>query len=65
MKRNPCIVLAIGSVGEGKFVYDTETGDVLNETFYIDFSQVERDIEIIYKELAENKAEIERIGNLS
>ena len=63
-EKKPCIVLAIGSVGEGKFVYDTETGDVLNETFYIDFSQVERDIEIIYKELAENKAEIERIGNL-
>lgn len=63
-EKEPCIVLAIGSVGEGKFVYDTETGDVLNETYYIDFSQVERDIKVIYEELAEHKEELERISGL-
>lgn len=60
-EKNPSIVLAIGSVGEGKFEYDTETGEVLNKTFYIDFSQVEKDIEELYKQVGENKAEIERI----
>jgi hypothetical protein len=63
-KKNPCIVLAIGSVGEGKFVYDTETGDVLNETFYIDFSQVEKDIEDIRKEFGENGSITKLVENI-
>ena len=63
-EKNPNIVLAIGSVGEGKFIYDTETGEVLNETFYIDFSQAERDIKKLYELVGENKAEIERIDGI-
>ena len=63
-EKNPCIVLAIGSVGEGKFIYDTETGEVLNETFYIDFSQAERDIKKLYELVGENKEEIERIDGI-
>ena len=63
-EKNPCIVLAIGSVGEGKFEYDTETGEVLNETFYIDFSQAERDIKELFKQVGENRAEIERIDGI-
>ena len=63
-EKNPNIVLAIGSVGEGKFIYDTETGEVLNETFYIDFSQAERDIKNIYELVGENKKEIERIDGI-
>ena len=63
-EKNPCIVLAIGSVGEGKFEYDTENGEVLNKTYYIDFSQVERDIEELYKQVGENRTEIERIDGI-
>ena len=63
-EKNPCIVLAIGSVGEGKFIYDTETGEVLNETYYIDFSQAERDIKRLYELVGENKDEIERIDGI-
>ena len=63
-EKKPNIVLAIGSVGEGKFIYDTETGEVLNETFYIDFSQAERDIKKLYELVGENKAEIERIDGI-
>ncbi len=63
-EKNPCIVLAIGSVGEGEFIYDTESGEVLNETYYIDFSQAERDIEELYKRVGENKEEIERIDGI-
>ena len=63
-EKNPCIVLAIGSVGEGKFEYDTENGEVLNKTYYIDFSQVERDIEELYKQVGQNRAEIERIDGI-
>ena len=63
-EKNPNIVLAIGSVGDGTFKYDTETGEVLNKTFYIDFSQVERDIKKIYELIgqdSENVKNIERI----
>lgn len=63
-EKNPCIVLAIGSVGEGKFEYDTENGEVLNKTYYIDFSQVERDIVELYKQVGENREEIERIDGI-
>lgn len=63
-EKKPCIVLAIGSVGNGKFEFDPEEGTVLNETFYIDFSQVERDIVELYKKVGENKAEIERIDGI-
>lgn len=63
-EKNPNIVLAIGSVGEGKFAYDTENGEVLNKTFYIDFSQAERDIEQLYKEVGENREEIERVDGI-
>ena len=63
-EKEPCIVLAIGSVGEGEFIYDSETGEVLNETYYIDFSQVERDIVELYKQVGENRDEIKRIDGI-
>lgn len=63
-EKEPCIVLAIGSVGEGEFIYDSKTGEVLNETYYIDFSQVERDIVELYKQVGENRDEINRIDGI-
>lgn len=63
-EKDPSIVLAIGSVGEGKFVYDTETGDILNKTYFIDFSRLDSDVEAIKIEMEQDNKEYEKLTEI-